>query len=1102
MADAQTAQSLRRQIAERVTAVMAPGIFFVFLAGAAATLLISPIEWRRVVVTAFVSVACGFAWWLGRLGRTLLAAHAVVAALTSAAVLSMCLVGGVHAPGYWAAVVIVGLVSWVHGARQAIAFAVFWVLVGSVFLWLERAGLLPAYQPASPTILWIAVNLLVFASLLVSIIPGRMLHRSLAISEAARLEAETAREAEAAASRALAAQEAALRESEAFRRRVFESSRMPIVVADGETLRYLDCNPAATAIYRFASREDTLGKTPMDVSAPVQPDGSPSQETARAYCRRALTEGMVVFEWRHQRPDGELWDAEVQLMGFESEGRQLLQFTLQDITDRKRAEAFAHDAETRLAAAIEAGGLACYEWDADADTLVLDAAARAMAGVQPGQVSNVRDYWLTHIHPDDAAVAAEMTRRLISGELTQGWLEYRYQHPEKGWRWISHSARLLTGEQHGGRRRMVGILQDITDRKRAEDELRLSEARFRALVENAPEAIVVVDAERGTFADVNEKACRLFGLERQVLLTRGPADLSPPTQPDGRASADAAAERIRRAVDGELLHFDWMHRDALGQDVPCEIHLNRLPGGPGVRLRGSIVDISERKQAEARIRQQAALLDITQDAVCVLRPDGSIGYWNRAAEDIFGWTGAEAASRRAEELMGQGCEEDLRAALAQVVERGTWSGELRALTKARRPIVTLTRASAVRDEAGRPAGCLLVSTDVTEQHQLEKRYLRAQRLESLGALASGIAHDLNNVLAPIVMSLDLLGDSLRSSEDQATLELLQTSAQRGAGIVKQLLTFARGSETRHTEVNTRYILAEVGKLVEQTFPRDIRFQLSFPQDVWNLVGDATQVHQVLLNLCVNARDALAHGGRLSIAADNVEIDASYAQLNPDARPGRYVRLRVTDTGGGIPPEALDRIFDPFFTTKAPGKGTGLGLATVQTIVRNHRGFVEVDSVVGQGTEFRVCVPAAQGGAEGAAPAAAPSAARGQGELVLVVDDEPAVRTIAQSVLGGAGYRVMTAADGAEGLRLFRERAGEIRLVIVDMMMPALGGADVIEAIRGLDPVIPIVAISGLPARRDDAERAGGGAVRFLQKPFTATEVLLAAAAALGRSPKG
>ena len=971
VADAQTDQTLRRQIAERVTAVMAPGLFVVFLAGILAVLALPPIEWNRVVVASAVVWASGLAWWLGRTGRVLWAAHAFVLALTGAALLAMSVAGGVHAPGYWSALVIVALVSWFYGARPAVAFAVMWLAVGGVFVWLETQGGLPGYRPATPAILWVSGAILLVSALIVSTIPGRMLHHSLAVSEAARLEAEAAREAQAQASRALAAQDAALRESEAFRRRVFESSRMPIVVADGETLRYLDCNPAAIAIYRFASREETLGKTPMDVSAPLQYDGSPSADKALAYRAKALSEGMVVFEWRHQRPDGEIWDAEVHLVRFEAAGRQLLQFTLQDITARKQAEALARDAETRLAAAIEAGGLACYEWAIDTDTAVLDDAAQAMVGIPPAEAHRARAYWTGRIHPEDLAEVQSLTRRLIDGELGHGWVEYRYHHPDRGWRWISHAARLFTGEQYGGGRCLVGVLQDIT----------------------------------------------------------------------------------------------------------------------------------ESRQAAARTREQAALLDITQDAVCVLRSDGTIGYWNRAATAIYGWTAEEAVGRPAEQVVGAGCEEDLRAALGQVAEGATWSGELRALTKARRPIVTLTRGSAVRDEDGRPAGCLLVSTDMTEQHQLEKRYLRAQRLESLGALASGIAHDLNNVLAPIVMALDLLGDSLRSSEDQATLELLQTSAQRGAGIVKQLLTFARGSETRHTEVNTRYLLAEVGKLVEQTFPRDIRFQLSYPPDVWNLIGDATQVHQVLLNLCVNARDALGHGGRLSIAAENVEIDAIYAQLNPDACPGRYIRLLVADTGGGIPPEALDRIFDPFFTTKAPGQGTGLGLATVQTIVRNHRGFVEVESVVGRGTAFRVHVPAAPGGTAAAVRAAEPAAARGQGELLLVLDDDTAVRRIAQNVLEGARYRVMTAADGAEGLAMFRGRAAEISLAIVDMMMPELGGAEVIKAIRSIDPRMPVIAMSGLPSRRDDAFLAAGGTVDFLQKPFTGTELLRAAAAALGRRPK-
>jgi len=1226
MAEARLAAELRSQIAERVTAVLAPGLFVLLAAVAVANQILAPAQWGRTMIAGIGACACSVVWWLGRTGRVVGAAHTFVAATSGVLLLGMIANGGVHALAYQYTLMLVVVVAAFYGLRPALAFCVFWVVTGCILVWLESHGLLRVAPSLSSWQYVIGTGSALFATLVASVIPVRMLRRALAASEVARLVAEDARQAESLASNALAARETALRESDAFRKRVFESSRMPIVIADADTLRYLDCNPAATDIYRFASREETLGKTPMDVSAPVQYDGTPSAEKARFYVARALADGAVEFNWRHQRPDGEIWDAQVHLMSFESGGHPFLQFTLQDITARRRAESIARDAELRLGAAVDAADLGCYERTVGVGRVEMDARASSIAGIPPGQEHLALEYWIERMHPDDRAAALQLTRRLEDGTLVRGSVEYRYRHPELGWRWHAHAARSLDMSSPEPGRRIVGAVQDITERKQAEEALReseqrfatafhfmpvgagittiregrflqvnkhfaevfgytevellgrtttdvgiwadqadrayvvsqvekglpvhayecrirrkdgsigwaaysgqsvslhgqecllsgavditerklaeeavhQSEARFRVLVENAPEAIVVVRGEDGVFVDANEKACRLFKLSREELLTRTPADLSPPAQPNGQPSGDAAAEKIRRAIDGELLQFEWLHRDALGHDIPCEVHLNRLPSASGILLRGSVIDITERKQAEARLRQQAALLDITQDAVCVLTPDGTVTYWNRAAETIFGWTADEALALGAERTLGLGCEDSLRAGLTQAAERATWSGEMRTLTKSRRPVVTHTRANLVCDALGNRTGYLLVSTDITEQKQLEQQYLRAQRLECLGALASGIAHDLNNVLAPIVMSLDLLTETLRAREDQATLDLLQQSAQRGAGIVRQLLTFARGSEGTYVEVNTQYLLAELRRMIEQTFPRDIRFQISYPQDVWNIVGDATQIHQVLLNLCVNARDALPQGGRLSVVAENADIDAVYTRLNPEARQGRYVRLRVTDSGAGIAPEVLDRIFDPFFTTKGQGQGTGLGLATVQTIVRRHGGIIEVESVVGRGTEFRVYIPAVAGTAD--APAAVPDAAgaRGRGELVLLIDDEPSIREIARGMLKLGNYDVITAADGNAGLEVLRARGPEIRVVVTDMLMPEMGGVAVLEAIRQLDSGVPLVTMSGLASEHEEATRAAGRPVIFLQKPFTGSDLLRAVATALGRTPK-
>jgi CheY-like chemotaxis protein len=286
-------------------------------------------------------------------------------------------------------------------------------------------------------------------------------------------------------------------------------------------------------------------------------------------------------------------------------------------------------------------------------------------------------------------------------------------------------------------------------------------------------------------------------------------------------------------------------------------------------------------------------------------------------------------------------------------------------------------------------------------------------------------------------------------------------------------------------------------MVERTFPRNIRFSCTYPDGIWKAHADATQVHQILLNLCINARDAMPSGGELTVAADNVVVDACYSGMNSDATPGHYVRLCVTDSGTGIPPALVDRVFDPFFTTKPPGQGTGLGLAAVQTIVRRHHGFVEVDTQPDRGTEFRVFIPATVESQD--VPAEPPERhdVNGRGQSILLVDDERAIREIARSVLTLADFTVVTAPTGAEALRLFSEANGNVAAVIVDMVMPEMDGAQFIAAIHGVAPATPVIAMSGLPALRTAASQAAAGPVKFLQKPFTADELLESIHDALG-----
>lgn len=498
-------------------------------------------------------------------------------------------------------------------------------------------------------------------------------------------------------------------------------------------------------------------------------------------------------------------------------------------------------------------------------------------------------------------------------------------------------------------------------------------------------------------------------------------------------------------------------------------------------------ELAERKRAEQKIQQQAALLNVATDAILVRDWSNKILFWNKGAERLYGWTAEEALGKNALELLYKEALPQLQDIQNTVSECGSWQGELHQVTKDGKDIIVESRWTLVRDDQDKPKSILVVNTDITEKKQLEAQVLRTQRMESIGTLASGIAHDLNNVLAPILMSVQLLQLKLQDERSQRLLATLENNAKRGANLIKQVLSFARGLEGKRTTLQVGHLIWEIEAIVKQTFPKSTEVYTHIPRELWTVSGDATQLHQVLMNLCVNARDAMPGGGILSISAENLFIDANYARNYIDARVGPYIIITVSDTGTGIPPKIIDRIFEPFFTTKELGKGTGLGLSTVIGIVKSHGGFVNVYSEVGRGTQFKVYLPAVA--------ATEPQVVEdlelpaGQGELILLVDDEEAVRQVTKTSLEVHGYKTLTASDGIEAIALYAQHREKINLALIDMMMPSMDGLTTIRTLQKMNPQVNIIAVSGLALNEMVAEAASTGVKTFLSKPYTAKELL-------------
>jgi two-component system cell cycle sensor histidine kinase/response regulator CckA len=420
---------------------------------------------------------------------------------------------------------------------------------------------------------------------------------------------------------------------------------------------------------------------------------------------------------------------------------------------------------------------------------------------------------------------------------------------------------------------------------------------------------------------------------------------------------------------------------------------------------------------------------------------------------------------------------------------GEWKGEIEQVTKSGREVIVEGSWTLVRDATDSPKCILAINKDITEKKLLEDQMLRAQRMDSIGTLAGGIAHDLNNVLTPILLSVDLLKLRLADQPSRDTLETIATSARRGAEMLSQVLSFAKGMDGQKVPVQISRLLQDLSRIVHDTFPKNVEMHMQTPPEDWLVSGDSTQIHQVLLNLCVNARDAMPAGGKLTIDTSNIVIDPQYAATNIEAREGPHIVIGVEDDGVGISPEVLPKIFDPFFTTKGPGKGTGLGLSTSLAIIKSHGGFVRVRSEPGHGTRFSVYLPALQSSAQQPQVIEEQPLPRGDNELILIVDDEAAVREITRQTLNTHGYRSMLAADGAEAVTLYSKHMDEIAAVLTDMMMPVMDGTTTIQVLVKMNPKVRIIAASGVVSNGSRASAAESGARQFLPKPYTAETIL-------------
>ena len=628
--------------------------------------------------------------------------------------------------------------------------------------------------------------------------------------------------------------------------------------------------------------------------------------------------------------------------------------------------------------------------------------------------------------------------------------------------------------------------------RRDRSELEKTQRLLQSLIDHSPALISVRDPS-GRLLMTNDPFNQRFG--------------------QSSLAGDAAGSETSVAA-ASLPVFEEHDREVLRQQMPVvrEHNLDSPEGSqtflsvrfPLHDVHGDIeavcgidMDITERKHAEEQLREQANILNQASDTIFVTDAAGKISYCNEAAQEKSGFRREEIIGRRLEELFSE-----LTASFTDEVRKitmdsGTWHGEIKVRNRRDELLWLDVRVVRIMNHHTSDPAFVMTCTDITEKKSLEEQFLRVQRLESIGMLSAGIAHDLNNVLAPVGMVATLLRSRLQEDREIRMLDTLEKSAERGAGLIKQILAFAQGVKGELRETQIKHIGRDVAEMIRETFPKTISFVEDIPANLWVMNANPSQIHQIILNLCVNARDAMPAGGSLRLQMSNSILNEDDASLMQGASAGEWVCITVQDTGEGISAEIREKIFSPFFSTKPSDKGTGLGLSTVRGIVESHRGFIHLESEVGAGSTFRVFLPATVRQQDSSSPFMDEVSAPGHGELVLVAEDEEMIRTLVAEALNQAGYEVITAADGAIAAELFMQRHEEVALVLSDIMMPNYGGDFLIQAVLAIKPSVKIIAMTGLSDEEVSSHGALGLKVStWLKKPFEVSDLVRVVAAQL------
>ncbi|MCG6944458.1 MAG: PAS domain S-box protein [Deltaproteobacteria bacterium] len=799
---------------------------------------------------------------------------------------------------------------------------------------------------------------------------------------------------------------------------------------------------------------------------------------------------MTTYDHQVISPDGTIcWQRWTDRALFDEHGNAVeYQSIGYDITEHKQAEEALRESEERYRSILENIEEGYFEVDLAGNfTFVNDSLCR-IAGYTLDELigMNNRDYTT----PETAKKMYQVFSKTYQTGEPARIVDYDIFKKDGSTKTLELSASLMAnsmGESVGFR----GVVRDVTKRKRAEEALRESEERYRSLFKNNHTVMLLIDPKTADIVDANPAACSFYGWGHEELTNKKITDINTLTD-------EQVFQEIERAKSEETQHFFFRHRLAKDEIVDVEVF-----SGPivlnGKQLLYSIVhDITERKQFIEALRaseeKYRTVLEANPDPVVVYDIEGKVVYYNPAFTRVFGWSLGERLGKKMDVFVPEESWPETQKMVRGVLAGKSFSGiETRRYTKEGKIIPVSISGAVLRDMDGNPVGSVINLRDISEQKNLEGQLQQAQKMEAVGTLAGGIAHDFNNLLQAIQGYTELLLMRKKEGEpDWRELQEVVRASKRGAELTQQLLTFSRKVESKRRPLDLNQEVGELRELLERTIPKMIDVEFKLADNLKMVNADPAQLKQVLVNLAVNAKDAMPEGGKLLIETQGVRLDQEFCKRYAEVKPGHYVLFSISDTGHGMGKETLEYIFDPFYTTKEVGKGTGLGLAIVYGIIKNHEGYITCYSRPEVGTTFRIYLPTIEPETLPVDLMIAPepkAVARGGKETILLVDDEEFIRELGADVLGRAGYTVLTASNGENALELYSQERTQIDLVILDLIMPGMGGSKCLEELLNIDPHARVLIASGYSPDGPTKGALDSGAKGFISKPYDTTQLL-------------